>query len=747
MEGFLTGLLRISFFGSLSAMVLFFLQPVCRRLAGQAVVYYLWLFVLLRLCVPAGITVSLPSAAGGFLHIFQQNEAGMADAGNPVHGEAGIKAAQESGQTGTGTQRDAAGSSRKNAGVQKNIETETGQNRAGAQKVQKNADAQTAPGTDARKNRNLFWAVLWMGGVLASLAWHFGAGLSYSRRVRRSLAPVPDWALAVLREAEPCGHVALAQSSLVNTPMLLGLRHPVIVLPFLSEHRNENLGNILAHELVHAKRRDLLYKWSAAAITSLHWFNPLMILVRHEIARCCELSCDEAVVRSMTSRERRSYGETLLALAGAPSRGTGTLSAEMCREKAQLKERLVAIAKYRKKSMASVAASLVFVLAAGGCAMISGAEAGKPREIPAGMEQAEDTQDTDSREGQRPENPDSREDKSPENPDSMEDKSPENPDSREGQRPENPDGMEPEGQVREDAADSKDSSTDEGEEPELYYEKDGRQYELVPDLVTGRYLWASVLSKGTKSKDSHGHEKTNYQSQERWFERVDGSASHSVRRFDNLLYSAGEYLIFEYDGMVHVSRQTDIYHPVLSYEYGWTYGIVTKVKQGYMIADGRDCEIRFYNEQFQETKTLSGLRAGESGHYYENGLMAVREMKTGLKGFLDESGSFAIPCIYAKVSDFSNGYASVLEGAQLVPYTEEDTVQMFYAKGGQWGIIDQKGSFVIKPSKRYANKSPSETGEQYYDGIRRFGPVREDGTVDFLASDEEDRVLETVSVR
>ena len=49
MEGFLTGLLRISFFGSLSAMVLFFLQPVCRRLAGQSVVYYLWLFVLLRL--------------------------------------------------------------------------------------------------------------------------------------------------------------------------------------------------------------------------------------------------------------------------------------------------------------------------------------------------------------------------------------------------------------------------------------------------------------------------------------------------------------------------------------------------------------------------------------------------------------------------------------------------------------------------------------------------------------------------
>lgn len=285
-------------------------------------------------------------------------------------------------------------------------------------------------------------------------------------------------------------------------------------------------------------------------------------------------------------------------------------------------------------------------------------------------------------------------------------------------------------------------------EPELFYEKDGRQYTLVPDLVTGEYLWASVLSEGTLVKDSHGHERTDYDSQKHFFETVDAKVSHEVRRWDNLLYSAGEYLIFEYDGTIHISEHTDLYHPVLSYAHRGTYGRVTKVPQGYMIADEEAYEVRFYDAKFQETLVSTGLRAGESGHYYEDGRMAVRDMETGLIGFMDEKGELVIPCRYAVVSDFSNGYASVLTDAEIVPYTEDaGTVQMFYGKGGQWGVIDREGRFVIEPCERFANKSPDQTDVQYDAGIRRFGPVREDGTVDFIAADQDERVLETISVR
>ncbi len=286
------------------------------------------------------------------------------------------------------------------------------------------------------------------------------------------------------------------------------------------------------------------------------------------------------------------------------------------------------------------------------------------------------------------------------------------------------------------------------EELELYYEKDGRQYQLVPDLVTGEYIWASVLTNGIQVKDSHGHDRTDYYSQEHTFEKRDAKVSYPVRRWDNLMYSAGEYLVFEYDGIVHVSEHTDLYHPVLSYDYGGTYGIIIKVPRGYMVSDSNAYEIRFYNEKFQEKLVKTGLRAGESGVYFENGRMAVRDMKTGLMGFMDERGELVIPCKYAIVSDFSNGYASVLTDAEVVSYTEDaGTVQMFCGKGGQWGIIDEKGSFVIEPCERFANQSQDQTDVAYDAGVRRFGLVREDGTVDFIASDQNERVLETVSLR
>lgn len=76
--------------------------------------------------------------------------------------------------------------------------------------------------------------------------------------------------------------------------MLIGVVRPVIVLP--REVEQERLGDILAHELTHARRHDLLYKWFAVAVTGLHWFNPLMMVVRRQLNRACELSCDAAVV-------------------------------------------------------------------------------------------------------------------------------------------------------------------------------------------------------------------------------------------------------------------------------------------------------------------------------------------------------------------------------------------------------------------------------------------------------------------
>ena len=56
-------LLRLSLLGSLLAAVLFLLKPLLRGRVSRAAAYYLWLLVLLRLCVPVGLTLPLPEVS------------------------------------------------------------------------------------------------------------------------------------------------------------------------------------------------------------------------------------------------------------------------------------------------------------------------------------------------------------------------------------------------------------------------------------------------------------------------------------------------------------------------------------------------------------------------------------------------------------------------------------------------------------------------------------------------------------
>ena len=183
-------------------------------------------------------------------------------------------------------------------------------------------------------------------------------------------------AVALLARLDPEGRSRLTVCPYVTTPMLLGVVRPTIVLPRGVEE--DRLGDILAHELTHARRQDLLYKWFAVAVTSLHWFNPLMVVVRRQLNRACELSCDEAVVKGLDAAGRRHYGETLLAMAAGQSTRS-LLAVTLSEEKKHLKERLVGVMKYRKQGPGALALTLVLAAALTGCAAIFGAEPAESR--------------------------------------------------------------------------------------------------------------------------------------------------------------------------------------------------------------------------------------------------------------------------------------------------------------------------------------------------------------------------------
>ncbi len=191
--------------------------------------------------------------------------------------------------------------------------------------------------------------LLWSAGAIGSFGWYL---LSYWRfviRARRSVTRELLWENAGQFQGlwqKP--RLLLAQN--LESPMLVGLVQPKILLPEGS-YSEEMLQNILLHELVHFRRNDIIYKWFSVAVFSIQWFNPLTYVIRRELGRACELSCDEWVIRHMTPVEKQTYGETLIAMAAAHPLPAAAGATTFSTEKRDLKRRLLAIMGYRNTKL------------------------------------------------------------------------------------------------------------------------------------------------------------------------------------------------------------------------------------------------------------------------------------------------------------------------------------------------------------------------------------------------------------
>jgi bla regulator protein BlaR1 len=105
-------------------------------------------------------------------------------------------------------------------------------------------------------------------------------------------------------------------------PALIGIWRPRIVVPadFASRFTPDEQHLILAHERVHAQRRDTAANLACALVQCLLWFNPLVHLAARYFRFDQELACDDAVMRGRPAL-RRSYAQAMLKaqLAGAGS--------------------------------------------------------------------------------------------------------------------------------------------------------------------------------------------------------------------------------------------------------------------------------------------------------------------------------------------------------------------------------------------------------------------------------------------
>lgn len=215
--------------------------------------------------------------------------------------------------------------------------------------------------------------ILWLSGMLISLAHYIIGYLRFSSLIRRyRIRPELDDTRCysrLRRRRKP----ELIRSDYVRTPMLMGVFRPFLVLPD-ADYTQTQLENIFLHELMHYSRRDIVYKWLSVPIYAAQWFNPLSYLMRREINRACELSCDEMLIARMDRSQKQSYGDTLISLASAGRLPAGIVATTFTTEKRDLRERLVKIMKFRERTVISVLALVFSVLLLAGCGAVTGPE-------------------------------------------------------------------------------------------------------------------------------------------------------------------------------------------------------------------------------------------------------------------------------------------------------------------------------------------------------------------------------------
>ena len=172
--------------------------------------------------------------------------------------------------------------------------------------------------------------------------------------------------------------VEISCNPLIASPMLIGFLRPRIILP-AHEWEDKELSYIFVHELTHYKQRDMFYKWLIQIVVCVHWFNPFVYLLEKEVNKSCELSCDEKVIAVLDDKARREYGDTLISFLKSNNLYKSSLASVTLTEGAeQLKERLGAIMKFKKKSKGIIAITAIFSVLVCVCFFVTGAYAASP---------------------------------------------------------------------------------------------------------------------------------------------------------------------------------------------------------------------------------------------------------------------------------------------------------------------------------------------------------------------------------
>lgn len=204
---------------------------------------------------------------------------------------------------------------------------------------------------------NVVRQYLWLIWLLPAMILYARKVITYKKNlhyIRAGSKEVQDTVLLeefdkLMEKNHVKSRMTLSVNSMIMSPIMVGLFNPCIILS-TTQMTVLEFQHTISHELVHYRRRDILYKWLTQLAVCIHWFNPLLYMMERSINRACELSCDEVVIWNLDEQERYAYGDTLLRAAGRNIKCKLPVSPIAFSDRKKLKERLDAIMNFKKIS-------------------------------------------------------------------------------------------------------------------------------------------------------------------------------------------------------------------------------------------------------------------------------------------------------------------------------------------------------------------------------------------------------------
>lgn len=122
-----------------------------------------------------------------------------------------------------------------------------------------------------------------------------------------------------------------------NCNFTVGVTKPLIIYDPTNEERERQ--QILRHELVHIKHWDMLWAILMWAVICVHWFNPLVWIMKRKYVHVREMACDDEVLKDCTVQERGQYAQLIFRqmCEGGDTKYGMTLSVKgkMCKERVE----------------------------------------------------------------------------------------------------------------------------------------------------------------------------------------------------------------------------------------------------------------------------------------------------------------------------------------------------------------------------------------------------------------------------